>query len=48
MLSVLKWRAMGFGFTLKGNLDFKLYKFNLCAPTQSFKAYYGMELYIYI
>lgn len=41
MLTILKSRSMGFGFTLKGRDDFKPEKFNVCAPPHSFKAYYG-------
>eukprot|EP00466_Bigelowiella_natans_P021222 jgi/Bigna1/82672/fgenesh1_pg.95_\ len=43
MLSVLKWRAKGFGFTLRGSNDFKLYKFNPSSIPQAFRAFYGVD-----
>jgi 23S rRNA U2552 (ribose-2'-O)-methylase RlmE/FtsJ len=43
MLTVGKWRSMGFGFTLRGKDDFKTDNFNPCAPPHSFKAYYGVD-----
>ncbi|XP_053685471.1 cap-specific mRNA (nucleoside-2'-O-)-methyltransferase 1 [Sabethes cyaneus] len=36
----LKWRAKGFGFTLKGDNDFKLHDFIAGTP-ETFHAYYG-------
>lgn len=35
--------SQGFGFTLVGDLDFKVHKFNKNAPHESFKAYYGED-----
>lgn len=35
-----KWRAKGFGFTLKGECDFKLGDF-LSGPCESFEPFYG-------
>ena len=43
ILSQKKWRAKGFGFTLKGDNDFKLEDFSI-GPCESFEPYYG-ELY---
>jgi len=43
MMTAKKWRAKGFGFTLKGSNDFKTQNFNCCAPPHSFKAYYGVD-----
>lgn len=43
LLTRLKWRAQGFGFTLKSGWDFATHRFNREAPTNSFKAYYGED-----
>ncbi|XP_037920723.1 cap-specific mRNA (nucleoside-2'-O-)-methyltransferase 1 isoform X2 [Hermetia illucens] len=37
-----QWEAKGFGFTLKGNNDFKLDKF-LAGPPETFDPYYGVK-----
>lgn len=37
-----KWRAKGFGFTLKGECDFKLHDFH-AGPCETFHPYYGPE-----
>lgn len=40
VLSRKKWEAKGFGFTLKGDNDFKLAEFN-AGPCESFEPFYG-------
>lgn len=36
-------RAKGWGFTLRGDTDFRLDKFNRSAPCDNFKPYYGVD-----
>lgn len=36
-----KWTAKGFGFTLKGDNDFRLENF-YAGPSESFEPYYGL------
>jgi len=43
MLTVLKYRCKAFGFTLRGDCDFKVTKFNVAGPPDTFKAYYGPD-----
>ena len=43
VLTRSKWRAKGFGFTLRGGLDFRPERFNSNAPAQSFRGYYGAD-----
>lgn len=44
MLTVLKWRVVMCGFTLRdGASDFTPHKFNRNAPTQNFHAFYGAD-----
>lgn len=44
ILTVLKWRAVVCGFTLRaGASDFQTHKFNRNAPTHSFHAFYGSD-----
>eukprot|EP00050_Salpingoeca_kvevrii_P001677 m.176408 g.176408 ORF g.176408 m.176408 type:complete len:858 (-) comp10430_c0_seq2:82-2655(-) len=38
-----KWRAKGYGFTLRGEKDFKLARFNQQSPRQCFHCYYGVD-----
>merc|ERR1719510_1890626 len=38
-----KWRARGFGFTLRGPEDFQVGKFNKNAPGNTFTAHYGKD-----
>ncbi|GAB5363814.1 hypothetical protein AAMO2058_000915400 [Amorphochlora amoebiformis] len=42
MLTFLKWRSKGFGFTLKESNNFRLHKFNP-SPLLSLRAYYGVD-----
>lgn len=40
-----KWKAKGFGFTLKGDNDFKLDDF-YAGPCESFEPFYGWFLFL--
>ena len=41
LLTKFKWKAKGYATTIKGPLDFRLYKFNLRAPTETLRVGYG-------
>jgi len=38
-----KWRATGFGFTLRNHEDFQVHKFNKNAPGKTFSQHYGSD-----
>ena len=42
------WQSRGFGFTLRGNEDFKLSKFNINAPTDTFSRFYGRRMFVFV
>ena len=38
-----KWHAKGYGYTLEGELDFKIGRFNPESPWDTFYPYYGVD-----